>query len=415
MTDAVGARVLYASYTQTQAMSLALAQAASMVDVHQRLIRSLEQSGQLSRELEFLPSDATFEARRADHLGLVAPELAVLMAYCKIGLYAELLESDLPEDPYLAHDLERYFPAPLPERFGAPLHSHRLRREIIATVVANQLVDRAGMTFAFRLHEETGATAATLARAYAVAREVFGMHEFWEQVEALDNLVDARTQLVMLSDGRQLVERATRWLVRTRRRSIEIAGTVAEFAPGAAMLARSLPALLDEDDRMRWHARRDRLAEAGVPPELAARVAGMPSAFAALDIVEVAEATGRRPDAVSAVYFRLGGRLQLNWLRDQISELPHADRWQALARSALRDDLFGLQRALTQDVLRGAGAATGAEIDADAEIDAWTRANASAVERSRAMLGEIRRTRVFDLTTLPVALREVRDLLHHAA
>jgi len=345
-------------------------------------------------------------------MGFVAPELAVLMAYCKIDLYADLLASNLPEDPHLAQDLERYFPAPLSERFGAQMRAHRLRREIIATVVANQLVDRAGASFVFRLHEETGATPATLARAYAVTREVYALHEFWEEVEALDGRVDAHTQLDMLIDGRGLVESSTRWLVRARQRSIDIAATVAQFAPGAAIVARSLPELLDEGDRALWEARLEKLEQGGVPSELARRVAGMPSLFAALDIVEVTEATERSLDDVTAVYFRLGGQLQLNWLRDRIAELPRANRWQALARSALRDDLYSLHRALTQDVVesadvgvRGAGAA----------IEDWTRANARAVERSRAMLGDIRATRIFDLTTLPVALREVRNLLQDAA
>jgi len=425
MTDSVGERVLYGSYTQTQAMSLAVVQAASMADVHQRMVRYLEQNAHLNRELEYLPSDETIGERMHAHLGFVAPELAVLMAYCKIQLYSELLDSDLPEDAYLAHDLERYFPAPLPERFGAQMRGHRLRREIVATVVANQLVDRAGTTFAFRLHEETGAGAATLARAYASAREVFGMHEFWEQVEALDNRVDARTQLEMLIDGRRLVERSTRWLVRARQRTIDIAATVAQFAPGAAMLAASLPELLDEGDRAVWDVKIDKLQAAGVPSELAGRVAGMPSWFPALDIVEVSEATECKLDAVTAVYFRLGGRLQLNWLRDRIAELPRVNRWQALARSALRDDLYSLHRALTQDVLGpapadavesgGAGVlGVAAAAGADAAIDAWTVANAGAVERCRAMLGDIRATRTYDLTTLPVALCEVRNLLHGA-
>jgi glutamate dehydrogenase len=215
----------------------------------------------------------------------------------------------------------------------------------------------------------------------------------------------------MLIDGRRLVERSTRWLVRARQRSIDIAATVAQFAPGAARLASSLPDLLDEGDRALWHARMKKLEDAGVPPELAARVAGMPSVFAVLDIVEVAEATEYELDDVAAVYFRLGGRLRLDWLRDRIGELPRANRWQALARSALRDDLYSLHRALTQDVLRGAPVGA----DADAQIDAWAHANARAVERSRAMLTDIGATRVFDLTTLPVALREVRNLLQDAA
>jgi len=244
MTDAVAERVLYGSYTQTQALSLAVAQAEPMVDVHARLIRHLEQVAGLNRELEFLPSDEAIGDRKAAHKGLVAPELAVAMAYCKIHTYSELLESDLPEDAYLAHDLERYFPSPLPERYSEHMREHRLRREIIATVVANQLVDRAGTTFVFRLGEETGAPASLLARGYAVAREVFDMRPFWEQVEALDNRVAAATQLEMLIEARRLVERATRWLVRAHPRGIDIEATTKRFEPGADLLAGACPGVL---------------------------------------------------------------------------------------------------------------------------------------------------------------------------
>jgi glutamate dehydrogenase len=204
MTDAVAEHVLYGSYTQTQAISLAMAQAGPMVDVHRRMIRRLEQAAGLDRELEFLPSEDVISERKAAHRGLTAPELAVLMAYCKVYLYARLLDSDLPEDEHLFDDLERYFPPPLRRGYTDLMRHHRLRREIIATVVANQLVDRAGTTFAFRLGEETGAPPARLARGYAVAREVFDMRSFWEGVEALDNEVEARVQLQMLIEARRL-------------------------------------------------------------------------------------------------------------------------------------------------------------------------------------------------------------------
>src|SRR5262249_16708718 len=156
--------------------------------------RHLEQVAGLDRALEFLPTDETITERKAVHKGLVAPELAVVMAYCKIHLYTRLLESHLLDDPYLEHDLERYFPRPLPGLYADAMRSHRLRREIVCTVVANQLVDRAGTTFAFRLTEETGASCAELARAYAVAREVFDMRAFWSEVEGLDNRVAAAKQ-----------------------------------------------------------------------------------------------------------------------------------------------------------------------------------------------------------------------------
>jgi glutamate dehydrogenase len=407
MTDAVGEQVLYGSYTQTQAISLALVQATPMVDVHARLIRYLEQTAGLNRQLEFLPSDEAIDERKAAHQGLVAPELAVLMAYCKIHLYQQLLDSDLPEDPFLRHDLERYFPGPLPARYADRMGGHRLKREIIATVVANQLVDRAGTTFAFRLGEETGGLPAVLARAYATAREVLEMRLFWDAVEELDNRVAAQTQLQMLIEGRRLVERSTRWLVRANPYQVSIAQTIQRFAPGAQMLAASLPDALEGADREAFDRQAAEFEQAGVPAELARRTARMPSMLALFDIVEVASATEHDPQDVLRVYFRLGSRLELNWLRDRIIELPRANRWQALARAALRDDLFNLYRELTRKVLDAGGAQDGSE----AAIDAWSERNAAALERSLGMVADVRASRIYDMTTLPVALREIRSLL----
>jgi glutamate dehydrogenase len=407
MTDAVAERVLYSSYTQTQAMSLALYQAPSMIDVHARLIRHLEQVASLNRELEFLPDDEIINERKVNHQGLVSPELAVVMAYCKIHLHARLLESDVTEDPFLAHDLESYFPPPLPDRFAPAMRSHRLRPEIIATVVANQLVDRAGTTFAFRMTEETGASVSFLARGYAVAREVFDMRSFWTAVEALDNEVEAGTQLRMLIEGRRLVERATRWLVRARSDGIDIAATIEHYEPGAQMLSRALPDVLGGEDRERYDEMATELIDASVPAELAGRVAGMAAALSVFDIVEVAGATGFEAEVVMSAYFRLGSGLELNWLRDRIFDLPRSNRWQALARAALRDDLYSLHRALTQEVLEAGGPGANTE----QAIDRWRAQHGPALERCLNILSDIKASRNYDMTTLPVALREVRNLI----
>jgi glutamate dehydrogenase len=407
MTDAVADEVLDGSYTQTQAMSLARRQATAMIDVHARLIRHLEQIAGLDREIEFLPSEDALATRRADRRGLTGPELATLMAYCKIHLYIALLDSDLPEDPSLVADLERYFPAPLPDRYATQMRTHRLRRELIATIVANQLVDRAGTTFAFRLGEETGASAPQLARAYAVGREVFAMRQFWADVEALDDRIEAGTQLAMLSDGRRLVERAARWLVRSLGRSpIDVVATTARFRDGAGALAGALPEVLVGDDRASFEDRRAELDAAGVPGPLARRVASMPALLSVFDVVEESEITGTAAPEVMAVYFGIGSRLGLDWLRDRILELPRNDRWQALARAALRDDLYEMHRALTRDVLGSAAAPAG-----PGAIEAWLAANDATVQRAQSVVADVQAARTYDTTTLPVALRELKNLL----
>jgi glutamate dehydrogenase len=202
--------------------------------------------------LEALPDAEEIDRRTTERLGLTQPELAVVLACSKITLYAALLYSDVPEDPYLSRELAAYFPPPLPSRFRTQMEGHHLRREIIATHLTNSLVDRAGTTFVFRIGEDTGAPPSDIARAYAIAREVFDMPRFWADVEALDNVVAADTQIAMLLEARRLAERATRWLLRNRRRPLDIAEEVSRFTPGAASLSRTLPAVLVEAERASW-------------------------------------------------------------------------------------------------------------------------------------------------------------------
>ena len=406
MTETVSELVLKDNYEQTETLSLAEAQAALMLDVHTRFLSELEATRRLDRELEALPGAEELAERRQDGGGLTRPELAVLLAYSKIDLYAELLDSDVPEDPHLSSELDRYFPAPLPERFGETMRQHRLRREIIATTVANNVLHGGGTTFTYRLHEETGAYASEIARAYATARDIFEMRPQWAEIEALDNRVAAEVQTKMLLEGRRLIERGSRWLLRGVPRPIDIGATVARFAHGAQVLYGSIPRHLGSADLEPLLARAEELESAGVPAGLARRVATLPTMFATFDVVEVSAEASVDVEQVAAVHFQLGDRLQLHWLRDRIVSLPRDDRWSALARAALRDDIYGLHRALTAELL----AASGTDGPADARVDAWVEANPRS-ERALATLAEIRVGKVFDTTTLPVAVREVRNLL----
>ena len=406
MTETVADLVLKDNYEQAETLSLAETQAPSMVDVHQRFIRNLETTRKLDRALEGLPDDDELSDRARDHRGLTRPELAVLLAYSKVDLYAALLDSDVPEDPYLGAELRRYFPPPLPERYAAEMRAHRLAREIVATQVVNNMLHGGGTTFAYRLHEETGAPASGIARAYAVAREVFRMRPQWTAIEALDNEVKAQVQLDMLLDGRRLIERSSRWLLRHRTAPMDIASTVAAFEPGAAVLYDAVPELLDPVDLEPLARRVDELRTAGVPEELATRVATLQMMYGVFDVVEVADESGLDVRAVGAVYFRLGARLGLHWLRDRIVELGRDDRWKALARSALRDDLYATHRELTAEVLRD-----GPRLESPQErVDGWVEQKREA-KRCLQTVADVKAGRVYDLTTLSVAVREVRSLL----
>ncbi|MGH3106796.1 MAG: NAD-glutamate dehydrogenase domain-containing protein, partial [Rubrobacteraceae bacterium] len=411
MTEEVGRLVLRDNYEQTRAISNALALAHPMIDVHIRYIRALEEAGSLNRELEFLPSDEALAERRSEGIGLTAPEFAILLSYTKITLYKQLLASDLPEDPYLSVELERYFPTPLRERFREEMREHRLRREITATCVVNDLVDRGGPSFAFRLGEETGAAPAEIARAYTAACDVFDMRSLWDEIESLDNVVEAQTQTRMLLEWRRLVERATRWFLRNRRPPLDISATVAYFSEGVSELTRRLPEFMLDGDREGLERATEQLVEANVPSELARRVALLNAMFSELDIVDIATGTDEPLDEVAAVYFTLGDRLKLHWLRGHVEALPRDNRWQALARAALRDDLYSQQAELTAEILRS----TPSELSAQESIEAWAEANRAQVDRTLQVLTDINASGSFGLATLSVALREIRNLITSGA
>ena len=407
MTDEVGDLVLRDNYQQTQAISQALALAHPMVDVHARYIHSLEHAGRLDRNLEFLPGDEELGERRSENRGLTTPELAILVSYGKITAYQDILRSDAPEDPYLARELERYFPTPLRDRFREQIHEHRLHRQITATHVTNSLVNRNGPSFVFRLGEETGAEAPDIARAYTAAREIFSLRNLWDGIEALDNKVEARMQSRIMLDARKLVERATRWLLRYRRTPLDIQATIDHFSGGAVELSERIPAILLDGDREAVANTVQRHIDAGVPRDLAERAASLGPMFSALDITDVANHTGEPLDTTAAVYFTLGDRLKLHWLRRHIEALPRDNRWRTLARSALRDDIFNQQASLTAEVLRN----TPDDQPVHERIEAWVEANQGPAHRTLQVLADINSSGTFDLSTLSVALREIRNLI----
>ncbi len=392
MTDEVASLVLRDNYRQNRAIDSADAQAATMEEVHARFMRALESEGHLDRVVERLPSDDQLVERHNAGLGLTVPELAVLLGYAKITLEEKILDTQLPDDPDFLPELVRYFPAPLRQRFLERIRTHTLRREITATALVNGVVNRAGMTFVFRLREETGASAADVVRAHEIARAIFDQDALWREIEALDAVVGVDVQTDMYLASRRLVERGTRWLLRRRPQPLPVAATVAFFAvPVARLGAMAIVSEHAEQGAAPYVAR-------GVPRDLALKVAALDRLPRALDIVELAAAHEIEVEQVAATYDQLGERLRLDWLVDRIVELPRADRWQALARNALREDAADQQRRIVDAVL-GAGS-----------YEVWASAHAAAITRANELLDDIRAHATCDVATLSVALRELRAL-----
>jgi len=398
MTDDVAALVLRDNYFQTQALSVTNRLGPRLLEQEARFIRFLEKSGRLNRAIEFLPSDEEIAERKTRGLALTNPERAVLLAYCKMWLFDEIMASDLPEDPWIGTALARYFPAQLRERFGAYIPRHPLRREIIATHVLNSMVNRVGSTFVHRLSDLTGARPAQVVRAYLAAREIMGHVALWQQVEALDNKVPDAVQSEMLIEEGWLTAGATTWFLRSRRLTEPLEALFGRFMPAVQMLLVSLAEEAKASPKAAaW------IAE-GVPAPLAWRIASSAGLVAALDISEVAEAVQRDVAEVADAHVAVASRLGLVRLRQLIDALPSESHWQTLAKAALGDDLAQLQRAITQAVLQ-AGTGSVAELLAQ-----WEQQNADALERAQRQLAELADAPAADLAMLSVALRELRNL-----
>jgi glutamate dehydrogenase len=373
--------------------------------VHRRLMAHLERQGDLDRALEFLPDDEELDQRAASEHGLTSPELSVLLAYAKITNTAQLLQSDLADASWFERVLRAYFPDQLVKRYGNQLNDHPLRREIVTTFVVNDMINRAGITFSFRTQEATGASPDQITRAYTVAREVFGLSRFWAAVESPGVPVAAATALHL--EGRRFLDRTVRWLLQSRQAQLDIAAEISRFQPQAADLAPRIPDLVQGFERERLRTRAAHHEQLGTPAPLALTAAALVDVFSLLDIVEIAETADRPAEQVASLYFTLSERFDIDRLLTLITALPQRDRWQSMARSALRSDLYAALSDITSDVL----ATTNAHGSPGELADRWEAQNSEGLAQARTTLAAIEATGTWTLAELSVALRAIRTLV----
>ena len=410
MTEEVAALVLADNYLQAQALSVAEATAVDRLDEHARFMSALERAGRLNRAVEKLPDDEALAVRKKDCQGLTRPELAVLLAYGKITLYDDLLASDLPDDPWMAGDLARYFPHRLRQQFPEALARHRLRREIIATSVTNSLVNRVGPAFVREMIDKTGAQPGDVARAYTITREVFGLRTLWQAIETLDGAVEAACQISMIQDIQRLLERAVPWFLGHGRHPLDIAAEIQSHRQGVKALMQGLEDLLGTGERVALTQRIADRVERGVPVALAHDIGVLPVLAPVMDVVRIATARGASVPTVAAIYYQLGERFGLNWLRRRARKIPAGDHWQFQAVNAMVDDLYGQQTDLTWRVLEGlvlGGCTPGGAAEI---IDCWSQGRYAAVDRVALLLTELRSIPDLDLARLAVASRQIRAL-----
>jgi len=404
ITDDVAALVLRDNYLQTQCLTVTQALSARLLDRHVRFMRMLEKAGRLDRAVEFLPNEEAVAERKNAGLGLTRPELSVLLAYAKIQLEDSLVETELPDDPQLGDELLSYFPSRLREKFADGIARHRLRREIVTTIISNELVNRAGITFVHEVREGTGMGAADIARAYLAARGAFGLSKLWQQIEALDAKVPAALQGAMLLECGRTVERGTAWFLRNEPQPLDIAAVVATYGAGVEALV-AAKGLIAETERAEIEQRIASYGEKGVPKALAQRMAIMHLLPPSLDIVRISRTTGVAVEQVGRTYFAVGARFGLDWLRQAAAALPSENHWDKQAVVAVTDDFYGHQRELTTRILGAAAKSNGAD-----PIEAWTTARGAAVQRAESLVADLRQSGGAGLAMLAVANRQLRSL-----
>lgn len=405
MTTEVSALVLADNESQNNVLGISRSESAPLVGVYGRLISRLEASGVLDRELEGLPSKASMAALSKSKAGLTSPELAVLMAHVKLDVKRKLLDGNLLDDPFFETALRGYFPLPLQQRYPAAIERHPLRRDIIATVLTNQVVDHGGLSYVFRIAEEVGADSDDAVRAFTVVSAVFGLETVWRDIRMAGIGTEASDELTLVA--RRLLDRASRWMLTRRPQPLQLSAEIHRFSSSVAAVADSVPGWLVGSDAESLEGRVEALVGRAVPEALARRVQGLLDQFGLLDVVEIAEISGRALSEVGELYYRLGEHVGLLRLLSGVSDLARDNRWNTLARLSLRDELYAAVRTLCVNV-------TGEGVPGDSPelmIADWEARNSSKVKRARAAFAEFYESGHRDLAALSVATGLLRSVV----
>jgi len=406
MTEQVSELVLENNYMQAQVINLMSNQVSRRDSEYTRVIAGLEQQGRLDRQLEFLATDDELQERRGKGQYLTAPELSVLTSYVKAGLKEDLSASELLNDPYLGKEIDAAFPASLVKKYTRELSRHRLRSDLIATQIANSMVNYMGMSFISRMEESSGEHHDRIARAYIGARDIFDLEKRWQQICSLDYRISPAIQRTMMLDLSRLIRRVTRWLLRNRRRSLDLTKEVPIFGAALRTLFKDWEDLLQGEALSEWQAAKKGMVEAGVDDDLAGFVAAAHHLYAVMGITDCSLQTKESLEKVARVYFEVGESLHLHWFSKQMHNFKATSHWQALARESMQGDLIMQQLSITHGVL-SEGKKGKPPIYL---IDQWMSNHDVLVSRWMTLQAEMVAATHHDQAVFTVAIRELLDL-----
>ncbi len=390
MTEEVGLKVLAHNYDQTLALTLQQSEGVGALDAQQQFMQALGSRGKLDRKVEGLPNDIRVNEMKAAGQALTRPELAVLMAYGKLELSDDIVASQAPEDPFFEETLVRYFPEPL-AKYEDQMKGHRLRREIVATVLANEIVNMAGPSFPDRLRDAAECDTTALVLAFEAARRVFRLDQAWDAVSALDLKISAEAQTALYNEIAVVLRRQTFWLARRAARDgTTVQSLIDLYRPAADGLQTEGPAVLSRFEQDRLDKRVQRFADLGAPEDLARSISLMRPLVAAADIGDLAREANWPVAAMARLYHQVGAAFDFDRLRAAAGSIPSADHFDRLAVRRLIEDLMQEQRGLTRAVAAASDPSVGAsEAAAETAVDAWIGPRQSVVEALRASVDEI--------------------------
>ncbi|MFP4313807.1 MAG: NAD-glutamate dehydrogenase [Alphaproteobacteria bacterium] len=408
MTEEVADLVLRSNYQQAQAISLIEHNAPQLLQAHEEFITELEREDGLSRKIEGLPDKEAVESRLRNSKGLTRPELCILLSYAKIGFTQDLLASDVPDNKNMDEWLINYFPKALREKYQKDIFNHKLRREIVATTMANSLVNRMGPTFLKSSMEKSGVSCEEVAKAYIIVRDVFSLRDLWDHIEALDNKVPAQVQIKAMQEIAFLSQHAIMWFLTRLGRSLDIGKDIQNFKQGITALRDNFDDVINESLRRDIEERERIYKHDGLPAELAYQIALMPVLASACDIIRISVEQKTDILITARAYFDLGERFQMGWLRQQAKFISSDDRWYSEATKGLIDQLYSCQAGLTIRILRDTDTANKKKA---AIVDSWMQKHQNVTRQYDSLFADLKRVGTIDLPMLVIAEQRLRNLI----
>lgn len=407
LTDEVAALVLNDNYNQALVLSFSAQAAIKNMNLHINYLKELEALGVINRKVEFMPDEKELSERKSAGLSLTRPEIAVMLAYTKIWIKHEILKTSLPEDDFLCQILTTAFPAKLNKKYAKEMFEHKLKRDIIATQLSNQVVNDMGITFVYRLQMETGSTIEEILKAYAIASRIYGTIELQKLIEGLDFKIPMSDQYAMMFNLRHLVNLSTRWFLHGNRLKGDLEKIISHYASNVRKIQDLIPTLMSGFTKEYLQSITERFSHAGLPIDIATRIATSRAIYTSLNIIEVA--TTHKLDLIKTaeIYFAGGERINLLWFRDQIASDTREGHWNTLARLTLRDELDIAQRALTIAILKNQNK----NANTENLINSWMENNKRTLERWSKLQEMLHGSSEVQYTMFFITLRELLELI----